>query len=314
MRLSPKPVDSDAVTDSLSTAPTESFSFEIAKRLTALMGDNGIPPYQQAGLLTQLCGLSPSQARRKLQGASWSFIEVMTVVRHFNASLDGLFPEVGTGAHASTDGLIRSDAAPTQQATLKLGKHAVACLVRLGAKVQVTALSAKGTLIAQQAGENWVVRLAETAVTPPSDTVQFLVGELVIRPPSQSPYHIAILDDDPVLSEGLADWLNEVGYSASSFVTGDALLSGDLATYDGFVIDYLLAGGETAHQVIATIRKQRPRAPIVLLTGKLRDGLVSETELTTTLRTTDVTFFEKPIRPAVLAAALQSGLDRQSQP
>ena len=51
MRLSPKPVDSDAVTDSLSTAPTESFSFEIAKRLTALMGDNGIPPYQQAGLL-----------------------------------------------------------------------------------------------------------------------------------------------------------------------------------------------------------------------------------------------------------------------
>jgi len=50
----------------------------------------------------------------------------------------------------------------------------------------------------------------------------------------------------------------------------------------------------------------------VLLTGQLRDGTASEATLATILRTQGVTFFEKPVRPAVLTAAIQSSLDRLS--
>jgi hypothetical protein len=48
----------------------------------------------------------------------------------------------------------------------------------------------------------------------------------------------------------------------------------------------------------------------VLLTGQLRDGQATEADLTTMLRTQGVTFFEKPVRPAVLTATIQSKLDR----
>ena len=46
---------------------SEAFSLEVAHRLGQLMSERGTPAHQQVSLLTQLCGLSPSQARRKLQ-------------------------------------------------------------------------------------------------------------------------------------------------------------------------------------------------------------------------------------------------------
>ena len=57
-------------------------------------------------------------------------------------------------------------------------------------------------------------------------------------------------------------------------------------------------------------RVKVPDAPIVLLTGKLRDGQVSEADLSALLRTANVTFFEKPVRPSVLAATIEKELDQ----
>ena len=52
----------------------------------------------------------------------------------------------------------------------------------------------------------------------------------------------------------------------------------------------------------------------LLLTGKLRDATVSEAELMAVLRSSRVTFFEKPVRPGVLAAALLNHFDQLARP
>lgn len=72
----------------------------------------------------------------------------------------------------------------------------------------------------------------------------------------------------------------------------------------------MLAGGDSSQAIIKRIRQTLPDAPIVLLTGKLRDGQASEADLTTMLRTSNVTFFEKPVRPSVLAATIEKELDQ----
>ena len=79
------------------------------------------------------------------------------------------------------------------------------------------------------------------------------------------------------------------------------------------MIDLILGAGQTSQAVVQRIRSLQPEAPIVLLTGRLRDDSANEATLTTILRTQGVTFFEKPVRPAVLTAAIQSSLDRNSQ-
>ena len=67
-----------------------SISGNLADRISTLLTEAGVPAHQQTTLLTRLCGLSVSQARRKLQGAAWSFMEVAAVMRHLGLPLDCL--------------------------------------------------------------------------------------------------------------------------------------------------------------------------------------------------------------------------------
>ena len=80
--------------------------------------------------------------------------------------------------------------------------------------------------------------------------------------------------------------------------------------FDAYVLDLVLSGGQTSQAMVERIRRQQPDAPIVLLTGQLRDGKASESTLAALLRTHRVTFFEKPVRPVMITAAIQNSLDQ----
>jgi FixJ family two-component response regulator len=127
---------------------------------------------------------------------------------------------------------------------------------------------------------------------------------------SNSCIRIAILDDDIGTSETLGEWFTAAGYAASAFTSAEQLLSSQVENYDVFVVDFLLASGDSSQATIKFIRQALPDVPIVLLTGKLRDGQVSEADLSALLRTANVTFFEKPVRPSVLAATIEKELDQ----
>lgn len=279
--------------------------------LGALMERHGVPARQQAASLAQITGISISQARRKLRGAVWLFGEVLAVAQHFGETLDQAFPSAGVSATTPprSTALALACAAPTQTAQFLMDGQAMPCEVRIGA--QITAGMRGVVLVAGHDAQGWWVAsqvgLQHHGIHGP----HYLVDQVSLSQHNLvQPTRIAVVDDDLACAEALGDWFNETGYEAHTFTSAQQLLATSLTDYDAFVVDLILGAGQTSHELVEHIRSARPRAPIVLLTGQLRDGLATEAHLTTMLRTQGVTFFEKPVRPAVLTATIQSKLDR----
>lgn len=298
--MTPAPTPPDALADdALSTWATAC--------IVATMGEQGIAPRQQATWLARVCGISVSQARRKLKGASWLFSEVLMVCRHVGLSLDAVFT-ASVLQNAGGSALGTGPSRAHHPALLLLDGQQLPCEVQLGP------LCAGGTepgLLAALVGDLWQVGTAQALERSLPAGRRYRIEHLQWTPPAEAPRpRIAVVDDDASSAQALSDWFNEVGYKAEAYTAAEPLLHAPPGQHDAYVIDLILAGGQTSQALVEFLRQQQPHAPIVLLTGQLRDGTASEATLATILRTQGVTFFEKPVRPAVLTAAIQSSLDR----
>ena len=283
--------------------------------LSALLTRHGIPTRHQASEIAHICAISISQARRKLRGAVWLFDEVQAVCRHFGESLDTVFgaSALQAGSSASPSGGGQDSSYP---ATLLIDGQKLACHIQLGSLCTATRDAVCQGLIAfYKHEEGWIVaglqRMQQAGYKGPHYAVEQL---RLHNPVEQGRTRIAVLDDDIGSAGALTDWFNEIGYEAHAYASTAALLAHPLTAHDAFVVDLILGGGQTSQSIVERIRLAQPHAPIVLLTGQLKDGTASEATLATILRTQGVTFFEKPVRPAVLTAAIQSSLDRLSHP
>lgn len=282
----------------------------VADALSALMERHGVPARQQAATLTQITDISISQARRKLRGAVWLFGEVLAVTQHFGESLDQVFRTQTTPAQPSSPAALASPGGgATQAAHLLMDGQELPCDVRLGA--QLPSGTQGVALAATHDQQGWWVGSQAALQARSQQSARYLVTHLSLTQDNQAkPSRIAVIDDDLASAEALGDWFNETGYQANAFTSASQLLATPLSDYDAFVVDLILGAGQTAHALVEQIRAARPLAPIVLLTGQLRGGAATEADLTTILRTQGVAFFEKPVRPAVLTATIQSKLDR----
>ena len=279
----------------------------LAERLSKLMSEHGIPPRQQAGVLSELCGLSLSQARRKLHGAVWSFEEVLAVVRRYGASLDQLFLAAPGAADAGVDAAASDSSLPLLPAVFLMDSLCVPCQFRLGAQCVATPRS--DDLLAANHAEGWFVGTPEQLEKRQAPLPLFHADHILLTPEkSLKPTRIAILDDEAGVCETLSEWFNAVGYEAASFRSAAQLLAAGIEQHDAFVVDFMLGDGDSSQIIVKKIREALPLAPIVLFTGKLRSGQASEADLTTLLRTVNVIFFEKPIRPSVVAASIETQL------
>lgn len=284
--------------------------------LTALMARHGVVNRHQAALIAQICGISVSQARRKLRGAVWLFGEVLAVCRHFGESLDAVFATDETSAVLRTT-MTSPNAAPSYPATLLIDEQSLACDIQLGAMCGAVprTTNTAGLVALHHPVQGWLVGSASKLDRHQLAGAHYTVAQLQLRHQAETARaRIAVLDDDAGSADALTDWFNEVGYQAQAYTSSEQLLATPLTDHDAFVVDLILAGGQTSQAIVERIRHEQPQAPIVLLTGQLRDGTASEATLSTILRTQGVTFFEKPVRPAVLTAVIQSGLDRVGLP
>lgn len=284
-------------------------SLWVAERLSGLMAANDVPARQQAGLLSELCGLSLSQARRKLHGAVWSFGEVFAVVRRFGASLDEVFA-LAAPVDGQPQGLAASVHWVTQQdASFLMGAWSVPCRVHIGARAVAT--PGERELLTAAGETGWFVGSEQQLVSRQLKQPYFQARQVLLLPAEgQATIRIAVLDDDPATAESLADWFNASGYAARAFTSADDLLASAADGYAAFIVDFMLGGGDSSPATIRRLREILPTAPIVLLSGKLRSGQASEADLVALLRTLNVSFFEKPVRPSVLAASIENELDR----
>lgn len=297
------------LSEDLSNPPDPAAAWASAS-LTALMERHGVPSRHQATLIAQICAISVSQARRKLRGAVWLFGEVVALCRHFGESLDTVFsPSV---LQNTSGGGAAQVAATSFPATLLIDGQRLSCDIQLGA-MRASAERSAGLLALHHPVDGWLVGSAQRLDEAQLSVARYVVDHVQLRPASEpARARIAVLDDDPGAAGALTDWFNELGYSAQAYTDCDQLLATPLQDHDAYVVDLILGGGQTSQALVERIRQAQPQAPIVLLTGQLRDGTASEAMLATILRTQGVTFFEKPVRPAVLTAAIQSSLDRLS--
>lgn len=295
--------------------PQEEGASWVSACLSTLLERHGVPSRHQATEIAQICAISISQARRKLRGAVWLFDEVQAICHHYGESID---TALAAGALQGRRPAAAGHASPvtTYPATLLMDEQRLPCDIELGPLCTEEAMSSCQGLVAfHHPLEGWLVtgqaRLQKEAFRGP----HYAVAQLQWRNQGeQVRARIAVLDDDVGSADALTDWFNEVGYDAHAYTRSEDLLAQPLANHDAFVVDLILAGGQTSQALVERIRREQPEAPIVLLTGQLRDGSASEATLATILRTQGVTFFEKPVRPAVLTAAIQSSLDRLRHP
>lgn len=280
-----------------------------------LLGRHGVSPRHQATEIAQICAISISQARRKLRGAVWLFGEILALCRHYGESLDAVFAQhavlgalpLGAGA-AAAGGACRAG----QPALLLADALALPCTVHLGAQCTPSASDTQ-ELIATHLGQSWVVGSAARVLALSPAGACYRIEQLQLESPDDQPRpRIAVLDDDPCAAQTLVDWFHEMGFDAEPFTSADTLSQALQADthFDAYVVDLILSGGQTSQGVVEEIRRRQAHVPVFLLTGQLRDGTATEAMLATMLRTQGVTFFEKPVRPAVLTAAIQSSLDR----
>ena len=273
----------------------------IAARLRQALQIQGIPPRQQAAWVARLCGISVSQARRKLQGAGWLFDEVLTLAHHHGLSLDDLAQE-SPGAS--------SLAAPLEKGHVLLEAADVACQVQIGHLLAPRDQEHTAVQAARD-GDRWLIGAPAALRRLHPQGPRYAVQRLMLTPTlPRAPMRVAVIDDDVMAAESLCDWFDDAGGQGQAFGSAEALLGTDLQQFDAFVVDFILGAGQSSEALISHLRRQRPQAPIVLLTGRLRDGTASEDSLTSLMRALKVMFFEKPVRPAVLTAALLNSLDR----
>lgn len=285
---------------------------ETAAALAALLARHGVPARHQATQVAQICAISVSQARRKLKGAVWLFDEVRAVCQHVGARLDDLFQtESGRGSAARDtppEGAPPIGMPATHPARLHIDGEVLPCQVQLGPALPT---AAPPPLVAVHVDGQWHAGTEAALGALAPGMPRYAVDHLAVRPCREPERpRVAVVDDDPDAAEALRDWLCEAGWRAQAYTRAADLMAPAATQHDAYVIDLILAGGQTSQALVERIRADRPRVPIVLLTGQLREGAASETALATLLRTQDVAFFEKPVRPTVLMATIQRYLDR----
>lgn len=81
--------------------------------------------------------------------------------------------------------------------------------------------------------------------------------------------HILIIEDDPILSDGLSSTLREAGYAVDSVDSGERaeqIMIGSL-DYDLIILDLGLPGLD-GFEVLRRLRKRASRAPVLILTAR----------------------------------------------
>ncbi len=280
---------------------SEAASLALAGRVRQALESKGITSRHQAALVAQLCDISVSQARRKLQGAAWLFEEVRLIAHHSGVSLDDLGRADFQQGRAQT----------CVPATAVFDGNHWPCTIVVG-HLLAPRDQGKVSLQALRDSTGWMAGSATSLHQIKPDVPRYAVERLTLSAPApQTGFKVAVIDDDPHAAESLCDWFESSGFEAVAFHSAAAVLEAGLTEFDAFVVDFILGSGQSSQTLVEQIRRLRPQAPVALLTGHLRDGIASEDTLTSMMRALQVLFFEKPVRPAVIAAALQNQLDRQ---
>jgi DNA-binding NtrC family response regulator len=117
-----------------------------------------------------------------------------------------------------------------------------------------------------------------------------------------------VLDDTDEVIESICGYLASDGFDACGFSEFLSLKTAiKRRPFDGYIIDWII-GAETAAQLIAEIRADDTNCPIVVLTGKAKDGDANVEDIARAVADHKAVFFQKPAVTQIIAAHLTQSL------
>jgi ActR/RegA family two-component response regulator len=254
----------------------------------SLMERHGLPKYRQSAWLADAMGLSYSQAHRRMTGASpWTLEDLARVAALFGETLADIVAATQPGA-----------AVP---GTMNVGPTAMPCRIWLGEEVD---RRSAGPVVAVRTSAGW----SAVPATEATEDLVYRIEKIEARPADATRRVIAVLDDDEDLTNSICAHFEASGYDPRPFYKiADLLASATAQKYDGYVIDWIV--GETSVvKLIASLREQDAKSPIVVLTGQVIAGAVEEVDIAEAVKRYDLTFSEKPVRTSILEATLARSL------
>jgi ActR/RegA family two-component response regulator len=219
-----------------------------------------------------------------MNGASpWSLEDLAKVASLFGETLSSLVSAAEPGA--SVAGL------------MTVGGARVPCQLWLGEAVEQPR---PDSLVAVRTSSGWCAVVA----SEPTEGVAYRIERLEARPVATARKVIAVLDDDQDLTNSIVAHFEAGGYDARPFYkTADLLASASAQHFDGYVVDWIV-GESSVLKLIAALREQDTKCPIVVLTAQVLSGVVDEQDIADAVKRYDLVFSEKPVRTSILAATL----------
>lgn len=245
---------------------------------------HGIATSDRSRLVERVLNLAYSAAHRRVRGqASWTVEELGALATHFGESLDEVFV-----AAAKTR---------AESATFSAGELRLKCQLWVGAEITRPMV---GGLVATRDGARWLV-------IPATDGLEgrlFEVRQLLLEPDAIHGSRIAVLDDQPNITDSLCVFLRQAGFKADAFHSISSL-RGALAEqpYDAYVLDWLV-GDATVGGLVEQLREGDARCPIAILTGKATERGEVVTDIAELVARHDVRYFSKPLDPHMITAVL----------
>ena len=255
------------------------------------LGDHGIRAHNHASEVARILGIDRSQSYRRFKGeVAWNHADLRCIAAHFGAPPDSLL-------HQASAHEVHGGHAAMVPAALHLPRLPSSALIAPGA-----CLSAddRCDLVAVPTARGWEVWFdGEQPPGAPRHAIESLM--LSSRPRLR----VALLEDDALAAATMVEALQPHGIDANAFARAEALLEAARdVRFDAFVLDWLLPGG-TADRAVVEIRRHRPQAPMVVVTGALAADAGMERTLLELSARWNFSTFDKPVRPMNLANALK---------
>ncbi len=267
----------------------------VSVRVRDLLTKRGVPIHKQGSELSSFLGVARSTIHRKFKNGGWSAAELRAIAERWRGDLDEL---LGIGEAESNSGGTQAEIS-TKVMVPGMPHHAA---LVLGPALEPDDAC---ELVAVNPAGHWEVY---TGGSEPTDTARYSIRKLSF---SAAPrLRIALLEDDKLAADALADELIELGgVSVHKFYRADDLISAmKRRPYEAYVVDWLLGGGNTAEAAILAIRDLQKKAPIVVTTGAMALQADAEQTLIPFCERHRAGIIEKKFRAAVLLSHLRRDL------
>jgi CheY-like chemotaxis protein len=227
-----------------------------AGRVIDLMVKKGVAPRDRAGTLSSILGISFSAAHRKLNGESRLSVEALkTIARHYDVPVGVLVDEA-------------SETPSGVSGSFCMGGKQLPCTVWLGDPLPETGRMPE--FVAIRLNGDW--RVVESSRS--HGEKRFGVTRLEMAFEAPPTFSVAVVDDDALFCESLAEYFETQDMSATAFSDPELFIAAlQRETFDGFIVDWNL-GAYTGQDLMRAIRDSSSQsAPLILLTGMLHDPL-----------------------------------------